>query len=57
MVIDNATALLVGTTFGFILSLMNLPTPAPTALAGVTAVLGAFIGGEVYKIVMPMMGF
>lgn len=44
MIVDNITALAVGTIFGLLLSFMKLPTPAPTALAGVVAVFGAFLG-------------
>ena len=53
---DSLAALGVGTTFGFVISLLKLPIPAPTAFAGVVAVFGAFLGGELYKMVAPMIG-
>ena len=54
--IDSVLALGVGTVFGLVLSLLKLPLPAPNVFAGVVAVFGAYLGGELYKIIAPMIG-
>ena len=55
--IENMTALAAGAAFGLFMSFLKLPIPAPNVLAGVTAVFGAFLGGEVYKLIAPLLNF
>ena len=54
--IDSVIALGVGAVFGLVISFLKLPIPAPNAFAGVVAVFGAFLGGEFYKMIAPMIG-
>jgi XapX domain-containing protein len=47
-------ALLTGIIVGFIFALLNLPIPAPPALAGVTGIVGVYLGYKLFLAVAPM---
>ncbi|KAA0546164.1 DUF1427 family protein [Bacillus sp. BGMRC 2118] len=48
-------ALLTGVIVGFLFALLRLPIPAPPALAGVTGIVGVYIGFKLFMWVSPML--
>lgn len=51
-VLSMLTGMLVGGLFVFI----KLPVPAPPSIAGVAGIFGIFIGAEIAKIILEMLG-
>ncbi|RLQ93470.1 XapX domain-containing protein [Falsibacillus albus] len=50
-----ALALLTGFIVGFIFAVFRLPIPAPPALAGITGIVGIYLGFKVYEWILPMI--
>lgn len=50
-------ALLTGVIVGFIFALLKLPIPAPPALAGVTGIVGVYLGFKLFQWLAPMIQF
>lgn len=50
-------ALLTGIVVGFIFALLKLPIPAPPALAGVTGIVGVYLGFKLFLWLAPMIQF
>ncbi|MFZ3589104.1 XapX domain-containing protein [Bacillus sp. DJP31] len=48
-------SLLTGTVVGFLFALLRLPIPAPPALAGVTGIVGVYLGFKLFSWVAPMI--
>ncbi|PLR78989.1 XapX domain-containing protein [Bacillus sp. V3-13] len=46
-------ALLTGFIVGFIFALFKLPIPAPPALAGITGIVGIYLGFKVFEMITP----
>jgi XapX domain-containing protein len=51
-----ALALLTGFFVGFLFALLKLPIPAPPALAGVTGIVGVYLGFKVFQQISPWLG-
>ena len=49
-------SLLSGFLVGFLFALMKLPIPAPPALAGVTGIVGVYLGFKVFEQISPWLG-
>ena len=47
-------ALLTGIIVGFLFALLKLPIPAPPALAGVTGIVGVYLGYKLFMALAPM---
>lgn len=45
-----------GTVVGFLFALLRLPIPAPPALAGITGIVGVYLGFKLFTWISPMMG-
>lgn len=50
-----AMSLITGFLVGFLFALMKLPIPAPPALAGVTGIVGVYLGFKVYEQISPWL--
>ncbi|WP_019154003.1 XapX domain-containing protein [Robertmurraya massiliosenegalensis] len=48
-------SIITGFIVGFIFALFKLPIPAPPALAGVTGIVGIYLGFKVYEQVQPWL--
>ncbi|PLR79781.1 XapX domain-containing protein [Bacillus canaveralius] len=46
-------ALITGFIVGFIFALFKLPIPAPPALAGITGIVGIYLGFKVFEMITP----
>lgn len=49
-------SLVTGFFVGFLFALMRLPIPAPPALAGVTGIIGVYLGFKVFEQISPWFG-
>lgn len=47
-------ALLTGIIVGFVFALFKLPIPAPPALAGITGIVGIYLGYKLFVWVAPL---
>jgi XapX domain-containing protein len=47
-------ALVTGVIVGFLFALLRLPIPAPPALAGVTGVVGVYLGFKLFSWISPL---
>lgn len=47
-------SMVVGAVIGFVFKMINLPLPAPPALAGVTGILGVYMGGKIFEYIGKM---
>jgi XapX domain-containing protein len=47
-------ALITGVIVGFLFALLKLPIPAPPALAGVTGIVGVYLGFKLFQMIAPM---
>lgn len=45
-------ALLAGILVGIIFSALKLPLPAPPVMAGILGIVGIYLGGEAYKLII-----
>ncbi|MBD8071381.1 XapX domain-containing protein [Bacillus sp. PS06] len=45
---ETILALFTGIIVGFIFALLRLPIPAPPALAGVTGIVGVYLGFKIF---------
>ncbi|MEH7383856.1 XapX domain-containing protein [Bacillus sp. JJ1521] len=50
-------ALISGIIVGFLFALLKLPIPAPPALAGVTGVVGVYLGFKLFQWIVPLFQF
>ncbi|MEH7234674.1 XapX domain-containing protein [Bacillus sp. JJ1562] len=50
-------ALISGVIVGFLFALLKLPIPAPPALAGVTGVVGVYLGFKLFQWIVPLFQF
>ncbi|MFT4415347.1 XapX domain-containing protein [Fredinandcohnia humi] len=48
-------ALLTGVIVGFLFALFKLPIPAPPALAGVTGIVGVYLGFKLFQWLAPLL--
>lgn len=48
-------ALLTGIIVGFLFALLKLPVPAPPAFAGVTGIIGIYLGFKLFQWVSPFI--
>jgi XapX domain-containing protein len=48
-------SLLTGIIVGFLFALLRLPIPAPPALAGVTGIVGVYLGFKLFNWLTPML--
>ncbi|KGP92486.1 hypothetical protein N780_13910 [Pontibacillus chungwhensis BH030062] len=48
-------SIFTGFLVGFIFALFKLPIPAPPALAGVTGIVGIYLGFKAYEQVSPLI--
>lgn len=48
-------SIVTGFIVGFVFALFKLPIPAPPALAGVTGIIGIYLGFKVYEQVSPWL--
>ncbi|WP_456277407.1 XapX domain-containing protein [Bacillus sp. AK128] len=48
-------SLLTGIIVGFLFALMKLPIPAPPALAGVTGIVGVYLGFKLFTWLSPLL--
>ncbi|MFD1735131.1 XapX domain-containing protein [Bacillus salitolerans] len=48
-------ALLTGIIVGFLFALLRLPIPAPPALAGVTGIVGVYLGFKLFSWIGPLL--
>ncbi|MBM6616788.1 XapX domain-containing protein [Bacillus suaedaesalsae] len=48
-------ALITGVIVGFLFALLRLPIPAPPALAGVTGIVGVYLGFKLFMWVSPLL--
>lgn len=48
-------SLFTGVIVGFIFALMRLPIPAPPAIAGVTGIVGVYLGFKLFQWVGPLL--
>ncbi|MDC3416795.1 XapX domain-containing protein [Aquibacillus salsiterrae] len=48
-------ALLTGVVVGFLFAMFKLPIPAPPALAGVTGIVGVYLGFKAFQAVAPFL--
>ncbi|WP_453992921.1 XapX domain-containing protein [Bacillus nitroreducens] len=48
-------ALLTGLIVGFLFALLKLPIPAPPAFAGVTGIIGIYLGFKLFQWIAPMI--
>lgn len=48
-------SIVTGFVVGFVFALFKLPIPAPPALAGVTGIVGIYLGFQVYNQVQPWL--
>jgi len=46
-------SLVTGFFVGFIFALFKLPIPAPPALAGITGIVGIYLGFKVFEMITP----
>jgi XapX domain-containing protein len=51
-----ALSLLTGFFVGFLFAFLKLPIPAPPALAGVTGIVGVYLGFKVFEQISPWLG-
>lgn len=49
-------SLVTGFFVGFIFALFKLPIPAPPALAGITGIVGIYLGFQVFLKIAPWLG-
>lgn len=47
-------SLITGIIVGFLFALLKLPIPAPPALAGVTGIVGVYLGFKLFQMIAPM---
>jgi len=47
-------SLLTGIIVGFLFALLKLPIPAPPALAGVTGIVGVYVGFKLFQWLAPL---
>ncbi|MFC4321862.1 XapX domain-containing protein [Litchfieldia salsa] len=45
---ETILALITGVIVGFLFALLRLPIPAPPALAGVTGIVGVYLGFKLF---------
>ncbi len=45
-------ALIAGAGVGALFSMLQLPLPAPPVLSGIIGIVGVYLGGEGYKLIM-----
>lgn len=50
-------ALITGVIVGFLFALLKLPIPAPPALAGVTGIIGIYLGFKLFLWLSPLINF
>jgi XapX domain-containing protein len=50
-------SLLTGMIVGFLFALLRLPIPAPPALAGVTGIVGIYLGVKLFQWLAPFFPF
>ncbi|RFB17242.1 DUF1427 family protein [Bacillus sp. HNG] len=50
-------ALVSGLIVGFLFALLKLPIPAPPALAGVTGIIGIYLGFKLFQWIAPLFQF
>lgn len=48
-------ALFTGLIVGFVFALLKLPIPAPPALAGVTGIIGIYLGFKLFQWISPLI--
>jgi XapX domain-containing protein len=48
-------ALLTGFFVGFLFAVLKLPIPAPPALAGVTGIVGVYLGFKAFEQISPWL--
>lgn len=48
-------SIVTGFIVGFIFALFKLPIPAPPALAGVTGIIGIYLGFKVFEQISPWL--
>ncbi len=48
-------ALFTGLIVGFVFALLKLPIPAPPALAGVTGIIGIYLGFKIFQWIAPLI--
>lgn len=48
-------SIFTGFLVGFIFAFMKLPIPAPPALAGVTGIVGIYLGFKVFEVITPWL--
>jgi XapX domain-containing protein len=48
-------SLVTGGIVGFLFALLRLPIPAPPALAGITGIVGVYLGFKIYQWVLPIL--
>jgi XapX domain-containing protein len=48
-------ALVTGVIVGFLFALLRLPIPAPPAFAGVTGIVGVYLGFKLFTWVSPLL--
>jgi XapX domain-containing protein len=48
-------ALITGVIVGFLFALLKLPIPAPPALAGVTGIVGVYLGFKLFMWISPLL--
>ncbi|MGJ7920701.1 XapX domain-containing protein [Neobacillus sp. LXY-4] len=51
-----ALSLITGFLVGFIFALFKLPIPAPPALAGITGIVGIYLGFQMFIKISPWLG-
>jgi len=49
-------SLLTGIIVGFLFAILKLPIPAPPALAGVTGIVGVYLGFKLFQWIAPLFG-
>ena len=45
-------SLIAGISVGALFSMLHLPLPAPPVLAGIMGIVGVYLGGSAYKMVI-----
>lgn len=48
-------SLVAGIIFGLVFKLLKLPLPAPTVLAGVMGIVGVYVGGKLFDILIAFL--
>lgn len=51
-----ALSLITGFLVGFIFALFKLPIPAPPALAGISGIVGIYLGFQLFLKISPWLG-